>query len=154
MLDPFSGAPIIWKKRNWLTPWFKCKRAMVVWWPWRKHPRIYVPLKRKGDIDALERTLDHERVHVTQWKEFGRLGFIRRYLRRRTRLHMEAEAYAMSVRWWLERGEQTITIQITRGLTETFPVVIYYARALKRGYWLRGITQDDCAKAIRGWMNP
>jgi len=145
--------PFRWKKRNWLTPWIKCKRAMSVWWPWRNGPSIYMPTKRRGDEDLISRTMRHELVHYGQWLSLGRIGFLRKYLTRKGRLDIEAEAYAASVRWYLERGQQTITILTLAPLTETFPVVIYYARALKRGYWL-GATLDECAAAIRGHMNP
>ena len=78
---------------EWLIRIFPSLSRASVFWGFRKRPTIYVPRDRVVNEPLwLSLTIAHEVVHVRQWVELGRFGFLRRYLTKKGRLAAEAEA--------------------------------------------------------------
>lgn len=78
--------------------------------------RIFMrPSRLFGDPQGIRLLIVHELVHVRQWREYGRLGFIRRYvgeyLRGRTQGLGHSKAYARN-RLELEATQVTDTYRI------------------------------------------
>ena len=121
--------------------WVPWKRAFVFWWPFIKDPTVYVPCKRKDIYSWVDRTLAHEAVHVTQWRHYGRIGFMWRYLRPGWRFSLEAQAWAASVRWAMQNrpGSQQRTW------------VFQFAEKLATGYGLK-YPLERCRAAIEVWL--
>lgn len=111
--------------------WF-WKRAITIWWPWRREPRVYVPRGRSAAAIAV--TEAHEAVHVRQWRKLGRIGFLRLYLTKRGRIELEAEAFAESVR-----------CRCTTGGIQSY-WIDHYAGAMARGYG--GLSEPASRDAI------
>ena len=118
-------------------PFFFFKRAITIWWPWRKLPRIYIPpnyenAKPLGLVEA------HEGVHVRQWQRLGRFGFLRRYITKRGRMELEVEAFAESAAWWVNEGASFAPTGQTW--------LVYYATAMSKKYG--GLGYDACLTAL------
>jgi len=106
--------------------WFG--RSMVIWWwvPFVSHkwgvtkvPTIYL---KKG-VD--EFTLIHEMVHVEQWVEKGRWKFLREWLTKRGRLHIEAVGTAARIK-----------AKVDKGGYEPVGLIEYYAATYPKSYRL------------------
>lgn len=108
---------------------FFWRRAITIWWPWRKEPRVYAPADRLADPIQRESIERHEAMHIPQWLELGCLGFPLKYVTRRGRLELEIPGFVESVRVQVERGYR--------------PSVATYAQLIKRGYWLWGISPKE-----------
>ena len=118
--------------------WRDGTRAITIWWPWRKVPRIYIPpgyAKVTNAADLIDMTLAHERVHITQWMKLGRIRFLLRYMTKAGRMDLEAQAYAATVRWLVSKG------------TPQDLAVATYAQALADHYGSVGTT-EECRAAI------
>jgi hypothetical protein len=127
---------------RWIPNWIPWRRAVTIWWPLFKLPRVYIPSSRRHDELRVERTRAHEVIHVDQWVRLGRWRFLRTYFRPEGRLQIEAEAFAASCEWWYDRGQGYIGAE---------PVLTYYVRQLADHYGL-DITTDACRAAIEGYL--
>lgn len=130
---------------RWAPGWlpFVGGRAFVIWLPLTDHPWMCIPRSRRGDALRLERTKAHEIVHVDQWKQLGRWGFVRRYFFSADgKMELEAEAFAASCNWWYDRGHQHV------GTGDALvPVLDYYAKQLYDHYGL-DVMMVECRAAI------
>lgn len=120
---------------------FFWQRAITIWWPWRREPRVYVPASYVGrnDLGVVEA---HEAVHVKQWKRLGRFGFLREYITKAGRLDLEAEAFAASVKYWESLGVTMATGKLT--------MVDAYAKALSEHYG--GLPEAQARTSILRWL--
>jgi hypothetical protein len=104
---------------------------MVIWWPWHRDPTMYL-----ADDDPS--TKAHEEGHVPQWLE-GRFRFLRRYITKQGRLHLEAPCTARRIYF---------RVHIIGGF-EADGLINYYGALYPTSYRLKGIDIEECRAVIR-----
>lgn len=131
----------------------KKSRSMAIWWPWKKIPTVYISIRRGNPGDTeYERTLVHELVHVKQWYDLGKFEFLLKYLTRKGRLNLEAEAFATNVVSWWKQSIYTLNVQYSPELSvESVPVLKYYSLTLKNYYSLWFIKESDIRVVLNGY---
>lgn len=101
-----------------LPSWFPWKRSITIWWPLTRYPWIHLQAEYRKwwdvvygigltqqEFDAwliVQTAKAHEIRHPPQWRQFGRIGFLSRYLRREQRFWFEVECVAQEVRWFVQ----------------------------------------------------
>lgn len=124
-------------------------RSKAIWWPWRSGPTVYLSRSRgAAGTDSYERTLRHEMVHVRQWLVLGRCRFLLRYLTRRGRLALEAEAFRENLAWYAEHGITRFEAPPVPGAT--ISVFEYHVNVLASRYMLWGVSRTEIRAALMG----
>ena len=131
-------------------------RSITIWWPFTKVPTIYLSNSRGTDVENADfkRTMTHELVHVKQWNALGKFKFLKKYITRKGRLEIEAEAFATNVKSWWESGIVILNVQYVPGLPFVeLTVVDYYVNAIKNGYKLWGVSAREIKKVLLSYVH-
>jgi len=114
----------------------KRNRSMAIWWPFKKIPTIYLSnIRGEAGSEDYNRTLTHELVHVRQWYDLGRFKFLLKYITRKGRLELEAQAFATNILSYWKQNIFEFNVQYVPGLPmEPISVLDHYVNILNRSY--------------------